>query len=459
MRISLPLAALVVAALVASGAGGAPAPAATPAVFVLTGGGWGHGVGMGQWGAYGQAKEGRTHEEILTHYYSGVELAGIPPDTPKTVRVLVGDALGAVTVSSSKPFRVRDAASTTYPLPRTTVTVGPGLVLPVGEGGIAEPLVGPLLFLPAKGATLAFNGREYRSNLRVAVVKKKLQVVNVIGLETYLQGVVPGEMPAAWPLEALKAQAVAARTYAVAGLVKGRSYDLYSDWRSQVYYGASAEAPGPTQAVTETKGRILTFDGKPITAFYSSSTGGRTAAALDVYGSDVPYLVPVDDPWDKVSPHHRWAPRAFNATSLAKAFGLSQPVADARIEPGRPGEPAELVLTTTKGGTFELRLTDVRTRLGLKSSSFRLGVLRLAREPGERAAVPVVLTGVARDVEKPVLQKLSPAGIWVAGPRLQLRPDGTFTVTVRPPGALTVRLGATGLVGPSLTIPAPGTAS
>jgi SpoIID/LytB domain protein len=460
MRIRLLLAATVLAALGVSAAIGAPArtsaSTATPTVFLLTGGGWGHGVGMGQWGAYGQAKAGRTYEEILSTYYTGVELAPLPATTPKTVRVLVGDAQKSVTVTSTKPFRVRDGSASTYPLGGTSLTLTPALELPVGTTGAREALVGPLLLLPAKGATLSFAGRQYRSNLRVAVVEKKLQVVNVIPLESYLEGVVPGEMPAAWPLEALKAQAVAARTYAVAGLVKGRSYDLYSDWRSQVYYGVTAEATAPSQAVRETRGQILTYAGKPITAFYSSSSGGRTRSALDVFGTDVPYLQSVDDAWDEASPHHTWAPRTFTAAQLGKALGVGEPVGDARLVPGAPGAPARLVLTTAKGRIVEVRITEVRSRLSLKSSSFRLGSLRLARPPGARTTTAVALSGVARDVERPVLQKLTAAGTWTAGAKLKLAEDGSFTVTVRPVGALTVRLSATGLVTAPLTIPAVG---
>jgi SpoIID/LytB domain protein len=464
MRNALALAAILCSALAVSvgtsgGATSANVATATPATFLLTGGGWGHGVGMAQWGAFGQAKEGRTFDQILTYYYTGVELGFIPAGVPKTLRVLVGDAAATVAIGSSQPFRVRDAGSKTYQLPAGSITVGPELELPVGALGDLEKLPGPLLFLPAKDATLTFGGREYRSNLRVGVVKAKLQIVNAVPLEAYLQGVVPGEMPVSWPLEALKAQAVAARTYAIANLVKGRSYDLYADWRSQMYYGVTSETALTTKAVRDTRGRVLLYDHKPITALYSSSSGGRTASALDVYGADVPYLVPVDDPWDIVSPHHAWVPKTFTARALAKALGLSGSVVDARKVAGSEGRPASLVFTTSAGATSEIRLTDVRSRLALKSSGFRLGTIRLARPAGPRRDLAVALTGVARDVEAPVLQKLGSGGTWVKGPPLALAEDGTFAVTVRPPGALTVRLVADGLVGQPLTIPPVGSPS
>ena len=107
-------------------------------------------------------------------------------------------------------------------------------------------------------------------------------------------------MPRSWPLEALKAQAVAARTYALVSIVKGKPFDLYSDWRSQVYYGVEEESAATTRAVRETRAAILTFGGLPAQTLYFSSSGGRTRSAIDVYGTDFPYLVAVDDPWDDV---------------------------------------------------------------------------------------------------------------------------------------------------------------
>ena len=104
-------------------------------------------------------------------------------------------------------------------------------------------------------------------------MEKKLRVVNVVALEAYLRGVVPREMPKHWPLEALKAQAVAARSYALVRLLKGKPFDLYSDWRSQVYGGIAAEAPRATEAVQATAGQVVLYQGKVATTFFFSSSG------------------------------------------------------------------------------------------------------------------------------------------------------------------------------------------
>ena len=127
-------------------------------------------------------------------------------------------------------------------------------------------------------------------------------------------------MPKDWPIDALKAQAVAARTYAVGNVVNGKPFDLYSDSRSQVYYGVGSEAPAPSQAVRETRGEILTYDGSPAQTLYFSSSGGRTISALDAFGSDLPYLVSVDDPWDTASPNHAWPAQLLTGLAAREAL-------------------------------------------------------------------------------------------------------------------------------------------
>jgi len=441
-------------------AASAAAPAVPPApLFVLSGGGWGHGVGMSQWGAYGQALAGRDHLTILKHYYTGVELTADAATATRRVRVLVGQGLDRIAISSTKRFEVVDGAGKTYALPAGSIELGSELRLPVGKEKKPIELIGPLRFRPNTYGTLSAGVIGYRGELRVAVVDERLELVNVVGLETYLLGVVPGEMPKDWPLEALKAQAVAARTYAVARLVTGRSYDLTSDWSSQVYYGISREAPGSTRAVRETKGEILTYGGAPITAFYSSSSGGRTASAADVFGNDVAYLQPVDDPWDELSPNHRWAPAAFGPAVLAKALGVTGQAADAVVVSGAAGRPATLRVTTVAGATVELRVTDVRAKLALRSSSFRIGVLRLDRVAGPvKAGTQLRLTGLARNVDGALLERLSD-GVWKPSANLDIDANGAFSVKLRPIEAATYRLAAGGLAGPPLTVRVTGTAA
>ena len=449
MRRTAALAALLLLSVGVAAAATAPKPPAP--VFVLAGGGWGHGVGMSQWGAYGQAKAGRDHREILSTYYRGTAMGAAPETLLKRVRVLVAD--GVAKVSVANVAAVFDGDGKRYPIAGGTITASSDLELPVGKDGKPVKLTGPMTIRAAKSAFLSYGGKEFRGDLRVDAVGGRVQLVNVVGLEAYLLGVVPGEMPKDWPLAALEAQAVAARTYAVGNIVRGRPFDLYSDWRSQVYYGVDSEAPGPTRAVRETRGQILTYDGAPAQTFYFSSSGGRTISSLDAFGLDLPYLVSVDDPWDAASPNHAWTPQLLSGAQLAARFGLKDPVADVVYVPGTPGKPAAMRLTTSDGETASARLSDVRTRLGLKSTGFRLGTLRLDLPTQPKGASPVVqLTGVAREVEGATIERRMPGGTWVMAKRLSPAADGTFAVKLRASGTTVYRLSADGLAGPPLTV-------
>lgn len=451
MRLTLTLTGAAFAAAIAVAvSSGAPGAGGTAPVFVLSGGGWGHGVGMSQWGAFGQAQAGRTAEQILATYYPGTELAKA---AASKVRVLVAAATGSVRVESPVAFRVRAGDGTLVELPPGVADLDKRLRLLVDGARVA--LVGPVTVLPGPGALLQLGDTRYRGSLRVDLADGALRVVNVVALEAYLQGVVPGEMPKDWPLEALKAQAIAARTYAVAGLVRGKAYDLSSDVTSQVYYGVGREAPATTRAVRETRGLVLSFDGKPAQALYFSSSGGRTLSAVDVFGNELAYLVGVDDPWDDVvgNPNHRWEPRAFTGRQLARALKLSSPVVDVVYRPGEQGSPASMRFVTKTGAALDQRISELRYRLGLRSPSFRIGVLRLARpsEPASSGA-RVTLTGIARDVDRPQLERRMQDGSWKRAAFVRPKTDGAFSVVVRPSTTTTYRLSASGLAGPPLTL-------
>jgi stage II sporulation protein D len=420
-------------------------------VYVLTGGGYGHGVGLNQYGALAQAKASRGYRDILSFYYPGTAIGKAPV---ATVRVLVAEARASAKIGSTVPFSVTDGTGAVTPLAAGELVLKPDLKLVVD--GKPKPLPGPLAFQPGKGSTLTLDGKGYRGVLRAAVVSKKLQIVDLVGLDAYILGVVPGEMPKEWPAAALQAQAVAARSFALAGIVKNRDFDLYADPRSQMYYGVSAESPATTAAVQATKGEILTYGGKVVTALYSSSSGGRTASSVDVFGLELPYLQTRDDPWDTLSPYHRWAPRSFTAATLAQAFGLSAPVVDVVVTPTPSGRPASVLLVKKTGQKVLLTAADVRARLGLRSTAFRIGVLKVARPPAaSTAGAPVVVSGLARDVTAPVLEKLGTTGTWLPSVKVAPASDGSFAVTVRPKATATYRLTAEGQAGPALTISVP----
>ncbi len=138
--------------------------------------------------------------------------------------------------------------------------------------------------------------RWYRGDIIVYNVQGKLTIVNSLPLEEYLMGVVPSEMPSKWNEEAHKAQAIAARSYALANLNKRGShgYDLKDTPADQAYGGASSETPQTTRAVLSTRGEVLTYDNKIIPAYYYASSGGRTKSAGEVWNHDLPYIQSVD---------------------------------------------------------------------------------------------------------------------------------------------------------------------
>ena len=452
------LAVLVLAGSAAAASPVPPAPVAGTPVFVVTGGGWGHNVGLSQWGAYGQAKAGRPYDRILRHYFPGTKLA---PTPVRTVRVLLAPAVRTIAVTSSAPFRVRDATGVVRPVDGLQVKLDRRLRVWVvlAPGGLGAPvrkriaLPSPVTFLPARGATLALDGKGLRGKLKVARVAKRLQAVMVVGLDAYVQGIVPGEMPKEWPLEALKAQAVAARTYAVANLVSGKPWDIVADPYAFAYYGATMEAPATTEAVRQTRGQVLLYGGRVITAFYFSSSGGRTLSAQDVFGLALPYLPGASDPWDELSPHHRWPARTFTPVSLARLIGAPDPVLDVHVVPSAPGRPLAFQLATKTGASIEVRAAELRTRLGLKSPNFQIGVLRLTPVPGAvPAGQPVTLSGMARDVGDTMLEERPAGGVWKPVRRVAVQGDGSFVVVLRPSATSAYRLTAAGLIGPSQTV-------
>src|ERR1700712_2192516 len=253
-----------------------PAMASADTTFTFTGHGYGHGVGMGQYGAQGYALQGWTHEQILAHYYQGTTLG---PTTFTQVRVLLQDAVPQVAASAPAGITASDeGGSATLAVPGAGAVAvrqdADGFSLLDAAGTVlAHGWTGPVALAATDGgpvtlAGAALNGLadgRYRGRLRVLAATGGLQAIHGVTLESYLLGVVASEMPASWKPEALAAQAIAARTYAVATRKPATStYDLYPDERSQVYRGLAAEAATSSAAVTATAGQVVLYQGLPI---------------------------------------------------------------------------------------------------------------------------------------------------------------------------------------------------
>ena len=425
-----------------------PSAAYGEAVFVVFGRGWGHGVGMSQYGAYGQALAGRTYDQILAHYYTGTEIG---KTGRKEVRVLLTEGRRAVTISSTLPFVATDATGATFKLPKGALTLRADLKVPSESGSVSA--LQPLVLRPAKKGVLGLDGRLYRGKLEVVPQGEFLRVVNVAALESYLQGVVAGEMPYTWPAEALKAQAVAARSYALASLVKGKPFDLYSDPRSQVYLGVAGEKASTTQAVTATAGEVVLYGGKVATTYYFSTSGGKTASAADVFGFNVPYLVSRPDPWDKLSPYHRWGPVLIGARTVQSKLGIDARVVDATGTATASGRLRALVVKTTTGAE-SVPATLVRTALGLRSTWISVGVLRLDRPSADSVVFGSTthLSGVGRGLAAPRLASSPDGAAWTGAGTVTPDAVGAISIDVKPARTLRYRLEAEGGASPALLV-------
>jgi stage II sporulation protein D len=277
------------------------ASARAQVAWVVHGHGFGHGVGMSAYGAYGYALKGKSYQFILGHYYTGTSLGTI--SGPNVVRVLLSTSTGDVDFSeATSACHTKLEPTRTYEAHRLGNTV----VLRTSAG---KPLAkcGATLRAAGNGViNIAGLGR-YRGALETLVNESgELNVVNALAVDQYVKGVIPNESPPSWPMEELKAQAVASRSFALTGQVEGDGFDLYSDTRSQVYKGLESEFTTSDQAEEETAGQVLMYEGQIAETLFSACSGGKTESNENVFGAAIPYLVGVPDPYDGACPLHSW---------------------------------------------------------------------------------------------------------------------------------------------------------
>src|SRR4051794_12609479 len=292
--------------------------AASAKVWVVKGAGFGHGVGMSQYGAYGYAKHGARYDAILAHYYTGTTL-GTTSDRP--VRVLLLDGVRAVNFSGAGTACGR------------TLMPGKGYVAKRKSSGVAlRTKKGTLVarcggVLTATGApSVGVRGKgTYRGDLEVRASTSGLDAINIVGLEDYIRGVVGKESPPSWPIEELKAQAVASRSFVVSTGAHGSTFDVFDDTRSQAYGGIAAESARTDQAVSATRLQAVMYRGKVAQTFYFSTSGGHTEnnefSSLGFGQPAIPYLRGVDDPYegDAGSPYEHWK-RTYSVARISAAL-------------------------------------------------------------------------------------------------------------------------------------------
>jgi len=416
-----------------------------PEKFDFRGSGYGHGVGMSQVGAFGMAREGKTATEILTHYYSGVEVA--PVDDSAFLRINIADKIQSVTFSNESLSSIPSISSSLQIFPGdlapgvvetstavTTLPLGGSLTFSIlGQAlisSISDPATGANTALPQGGVwtirwsgTTAFPGENSLLKMKVGTTTKRYRygqaqvklvsggltsaaiiVTNTLRLhDEYLRGI--GEVPSSWPSAALQAQVIAARTFGLAkkdNLRKVCDCNLYSSTQDQNFVGWSKEveavygkkwvdAVSITQPDTTT-GLAILYNGKPIFAYYASSTGGVTENVQDVWGSAVPYLLSVPDPWSldsTINPSYSSWVRSISQANMAKAFNLPD-VARYEVTARTGGGAVKSVSAfSTNGKSSQLTGEKFRSLLKLPSAWIQLNAKVISTDLTDEIAVAV----------------------------------------------------------------------
>jgi stage II sporulation protein D len=334
-------------------------------VFNIRGGGDGHGVGMSQYGAYGYALHGASYRAILTHYYQGTTLGTADP--ARVVRVLLK--------SGSAAFSGASRAGSTTLNPGSTYSVqalsGSSLALVDPSGKRVGTFSAPLTVSGSGPLSVAGLGR-YRGALEFRPAAGGVETVNALALDDYVRGVVSAEMPSSWSAQALDAQAVAARTFAITSHVGGSAFDVYSDTRSQAYRGVAAETRATNAAVASTSGQIVTYGGRPAITYFFSSSGGYTENVENVFGgSPQPWLRGVPDPYDGAggNPDHHWGRRMSVAAAAGRLSGLVKGSL-VGIKVTRHGVSPRILTASVVGtkGQTKVSGTSLQQRFGLLST-------------------------------------------------------------------------------------------
>ncbi len=349
------IAALVAGFLLA----GAIPRAAGAATWAVRGGGFGHGVGMSAYGAYGFGLHGAGYRQILGHYFRGIGIAAMR--SAPMVRVLLTTSSGDVSFSHATAACGRELD----PARSYAAHMRGSSVRLLSNSGKLLARCGERLRADSRGTIRIAGVGIYRGALEAVPSGSALNVVNVLNVNSYARGSVPAEVPPEWPVATLRAFAVASRSIALSTDVGGDGFDLYPDTRTQVYGGVTAEDERTDAAVQSTRSQVATFGGEVAQTTYFSSSGGRTESGF-LGAPEVPYLRSVADPYDYYAPQHRWT------------FRFSQAEMDSRLGPYVRGSLRDVVVTKRgdspridyakllgTGGTATIRGDTLAAALGL----------------------------------------------------------------------------------------------
>ena len=385
-----------------------PPANAVPNEWIIVGSGWGHGVGLSQYGALGQALDGRSWQDILSHYYPGTSLSDSPVD--KQIIVGLSQDKTAVFVRLDK---LTDDAQLEMSIDGNPVaTIGSGTIIRIesngnsvvtsgGADGRAEArgtgkkisfrisagsgLINTNSGTPDTnaGSALSSPGHRYKYGTLNVVYggdnDGRADLYTSISMrlaDEYVLGI--GEMSSSWPKAALVAQVVASRSYGLgkanSGIRGNCGCHIYNNATDQVYVGYSKESDAWKDAVNSAlngagQPAVLTFGGKAITAYFASSTGGRTMSTLDAWGGNVAWSQSVDDNWslNARNPNSRWGVR-MSQSAMAAALGLSNVQSIDVVERYSSGAAKTLVAKDSNGGSVTISGRTFQARMKLKST-------------------------------------------------------------------------------------------
>jgi len=387
-----------------------PAYGATdiPSTFTFQGSGYGHGVGMSQIGAKGQALEGKSAQDILTYYFPGAALT--PVDNTQIIRVNVAHQVASAALTVSSPANdcsfvlANDALPSQQVAPNSKITFAITGKL-VGLISAASNQQSPQ-FVPVTNWLVTWTGTDCVVLLKVGAQTMKLkygslniravpitghgykiEVVNSMRLsDEYLYGI--SEVPSSWPSAALESQVIVSRTYALSRIKNVRKdcdCNVYASKYDQVYIGYSKEAEpkygalwrAAVQAtiVDTSTALAITYNGAPISVYFFSSSAGQTQRSIDVWGTDIPYLTSVADPWSldpKLNPKYANWVRVITQKQMAEVFGLPD-VVRYSISSRSPTDSVKSITGYSSVGKKKtISVSDFKVPLKIPSSWFDL---------------------------------------------------------------------------------------
>lgn len=306
---------------------------------------------------------------FLTHCVGFVTETWKPPkklSSTQTVRVMLGTASSnEIKLTTEGMFHVYDVNDLLIKKAIDIIQVNPNSLK-------------ARIRIHSEAGFFTYQNVRYRGDLTLEPGANGILILNTVPMEHYLLSVVPSEVPSSWPEEALKAQAVCARTYVLREMIAkaDQPYDVVPTTANQVYHGMDKENPRTTKAVEDTAGKIIIYEREPIQAFFHSNAGGQTEKSENVWSSALPYLSYVDSPWDKDAPNYSWEDRILDS-QMNQIFAPLKVGKIENIQVIKRNQSQRVAILEIAGDSSTVNITgkDFRKMLGeTKIKSLKFGI-------------------------------------------------------------------------------------